>query len=87
MNPSQSDNTMPRINVFYILETNLTMRRNREGVTAAYGVKHGTFQAPALSTSSAKQRSSALPTRPCMAPVGIGHLTALTNYAIRINEY
>jgi hypothetical protein len=32
----------PRIDVFYKLETILTVRRDRDGVAAAYGVEHGT---------------------------------------------
>jgi len=35
---------MPRINVFYILEIILTVRGGRDGVTAAYGIKHGIFK-------------------------------------------
>ena len=32
----------PRIDVFYIFETTLAVRRDRDSIAAAYGVEHGT---------------------------------------------
>jgi hypothetical protein len=77
---------MPRINVFYILETILAVRGDRDGVTAAHSVKHGIFKQPRSAGSSTGRARRLYQTRLRKPSVGIGHRIALTNYAIRINE-
>jgi hypothetical protein len=68
---------MPRINVFYILETVLAVRRDRDGVTAAYGVEHGIT--PARPTSIGWAALVGFTgTGTMLGRTGIGHPLALT---------
>jgi hypothetical protein len=78
---------MPRINVFYILETNLAVRRDRDGVTAAYGVKQGIFKRSRPADSIGRAALVGI-TRPGHGNLwSVTDIAALTNYANRINEH
>jgi hypothetical protein len=71
---------MPRINVFYILETVLAVRRDRDGVAAAYGVEHGTLESrpPGRPSIGWAALVGFTGTGTMVGRTGIGHPLALT---------